>query len=124
VRYLRPIHWDYFYDDDGRSVLTLVRKLVRIRGAGAQFRRGDHFFYDDWDRYQSKGLLLFSRFDQQKFSLVALNFSDSEQWAPFWFSRSGDYRDEIDGEDPLMGVVADTEHFLRVPSNYGRIWTL
>ena len=124
VRYLRPIHWDYFYDDDGRSVLTLVRKLVRIRGAGAQFRRGDHFFYDDWDRYQSKGLLLFSRFDQQKFSLVALNFSDSEQWAPFWFSRSGNYRDEIDGEDPLMGVVADTEHFLRVPSNYGRIWTL
>jgi glycosidase len=103
--------------------LGLVRKLLSVRKANAHFRTGDHFFYNHWDRYQSKGVLLFSRSDAHRFSLVALNFSDTEVWVPFWFPKAGTYKEEL-GNASLTGVGAYQEYWLCIPSNYGRIWTL
>ncbi len=120
----RPVRWDFFYDDIGRSLLGLVRRLLKLRNTSPQFQGGGHYFYDHWERYQSKGTLLFSRADSQRFSLVALNFSDAEQWVPFWFPGSGRCQDSLHGEDNLENVVANQERWLRLPSNYGRIWTL
>jgi 1,4-alpha-glucan branching enzyme len=123
VMLLRPVRWDYFYDPIGRQVVSLVRTLVRLRRRGGQFRSGDHFFYDDYGRYQSKGVLLFSRWNTDAFSLVALNFTDADQTVPFWFPVGGDYREELHGGDDLHGVAPNTEWRLTIPSNYGRIWT-
>jgi maltooligosyltrehalose trehalohydrolase len=123
VMLLRPVRWDYFYDPIGRAVVTLVRKLLRLRRAEAHLRSGEHFFYNDPDRYQDKGLLLFSRQDEQAFTLIALNFGDADQTAPFWFPRGGKYQEGLHGEDDLLGVVAGEERRVSVPSNYGRIWT-
>ena len=61
-----------------------------------------------------------------RFSLVALSFRDSDQEdVPFWFPLSGDYGELIDGNpaDQLLAVTAYTEVQLRVPKNYGRIWS-
>ena len=121
---LRAVRWDYFYDDVGRSTIALVRALLRLRAAGAQFRRGDYYFFNQWERYASKGVLAYARWTPQAYSLVVVNTSDQDQWVPFWFPIAGDYREELHGGAlNLQGVAALTETWLQVPSNYGRVWT-
>jgi 1,4-alpha-glucan branching enzyme len=127
VMLLRPVRWDYFYDEIGHSVIGLVRRLLELRHSSEEFRASDgHFFYNDYARYQGRGLLLFSRSEGANFSLVALNFTDAEQIAPFWFPFDGDYHEQLHGrpEDQLLGVKKLTEQWLKVPSNYGRVWSL
>jgi maltooligosyltrehalose trehalohydrolase len=124
VALLRPIRWDYFYDDAGRATLALVRKLLGLRQSGAQFRRGDYFFFNDWERYASKGVLGYARWTNQSYSLVILNTTDDPQWVPFWFPISGHYREELQGGTlDLQNVTAFAETWLEIPSNYGRVWT-
>jgi 1,4-alpha-glucan branching enzyme len=124
VMMFRPVRWDYFYDDVGKHMISLVRKLVKLRRDRPHFRRGGHYFYNHHDNYQSKGVILFSRTEDGVFSLVALNFGDLDQQVPFSFPQSGSYREELHGHDNLSNVVTGEEEWLNVPSNYGRVWTL
>ncbi|BAZ32901.1 hypothetical protein NIES4074_54080 [Cylindrospermum sp. NIES-4074] len=124
VMLLRPVRWDYFYDSIGNSLISLVRKLIKLRRQQSQFTQGNHFFYNNYDRYHSKNVLLFSRQYGNKFSLVALNFGDSEQSVPFWFPIAGDYQEELHGENNLIGVPSYSEYWVKIPGNYGRIWTV
>jgi 1,4-alpha-glucan branching enzyme len=120
---LRPMPWEFFYDEHGRSILSLVRRLTRLRSGNLQFQTGDHYFYNDWDAYQSKGLLLFSRSTPQHFSLVALNFTDGDQTVPFAFPRAGQCNELLHGEHNFQ-TAQNQQHWLAIPSNYGRIWTI
>ncbi|QSJ18858.1 alpha-amylase [Nostoc sp. UHCC 0702] len=124
VMLLRPVRWDYFYDPVGKKVIALVRKLIKLRRQQSQFTEGEHFFYNNYDRYQSKNVLLYSRKHGDKFSLVALNFGDSDQSVPFWFPIPGDYQEELHNENNLIGVPSYSEYWVKIPSNYGRIWTV
>jgi maltooligosyltrehalose trehalohydrolase len=126
VMLFRPVRWDYFYDDTGKLAISLVRRLIRLRQLLPELRSGDHYFYNQWDLYQSHGLLLFSRISGNRFTLIALNFTDSEQTVPFWFPSSGDYAELLDAypADTLAGVNAFDQVQLTIPSNYGRIWSL
>jgi 1,4-alpha-glucan branching enzyme len=123
VMMFRPVRWDYFYDEIGQNLERLVRKLVSIRRKNPHFWSDNYCFYNNWDAYQSKGLLMFSRNDGQRFSLVALNFSNNNQTASFCFPKSGNYNEELDGKNYLSNVVAQAPTMLQIPSNYGRIWT-
>ncbi|HEY8521333.1 MAG TPA: alpha-amylase family glycosyl hydrolase [Gammaproteobacteria bacterium] len=118
---LRPMPWELFYDGYGRGVLTLVRRLTRLRAAHVELQTGAHYFYNDWDRYQSKGALLFSRYDANRLSLVALNFSDQDLPLPFAFDRAGQYTELLHGEDNFQAIAGE-ERSLFVPRHYGRIW--
>ncbi len=120
----RPVRWDYFYDPIGTAVIALVRKLARLRRKQAQFRYGDHFFYNDFARYQSNKVMLFSRQYGSEYSLIALNFGDEVQTVPFMFPFSGDYLEQLHESDNHKGVVAGPEYQITIPSNYGRVWTL
>jgi 1,4-alpha-glucan branching enzyme len=120
---LRPMPWELFYDEYGRGILRLVRQLARLRKASPQFRSGDHYFHNDWDRYQSKGALLFSRWNSQHLSLVALNFSDQDVTVPFAFDRSGPCAELLHGQDNFQ-ATSGQERRLTVPRHYGRIWTI
>ena len=120
---LRPVRWDYFYDEVGRSVIGLVRKLIRLRRDHSQFRRGGHDFHNDYHLYTSRGVLLYTRHLDDAWSLVALNFTDAEAWVPYAFPRDGRYREELHGLDNLEGVHAGSQTWLRLPSNYGRVWS-
>lgn len=124
VMLFRPVRWDYFYDEIGKSVIALIRKLIKLRREQSQFRYGNHYFYNHYERYHSKNILLFSRQHNNTFSLVALNFGDVEQSVPFWFPISGDYREEIHGNANLNSITSGAEQWLTMPGNYGRIWTL
>jgi 1,4-alpha-glucan branching enzyme len=125
VMMIRPVRWDYFYDETGRSAVGLVRRLLALRRSASEFRNGAHYFYNDWSRYQSHGLLLFSRYEGARFSLVALNFSDVQQTVPFWFPMNGTYEEQLHQrlEDRLPGITALTEQWITVPGNYGRVWS-
>ncbi|MEQ1529052.1 MAG: alpha-amylase family glycosyl hydrolase [Methylococcales bacterium] len=121
VLLLRPLRWDYFYDSAGKSLLSLTRKLVNLRKYCTELRRGSHYFYNDYQRYLSRGLLLFTRQSGASVSLVAVNFSSSEQTVPFTFTQAGTYHEQLHGQDNLSSA-ANQEHWLTIPSNYGRIW--
>jgi 1,4-alpha-glucan branching enzyme len=120
----RPVRWEYFYTTEGRSLVNLVRKLVKLRRNNPQFTRGEHYFYNDYTLYQSRNIMLFSRTYNGVFSLVALNFGAQEQVVNFKFPFNGNYREELHGQDNLKGVSAGKDVQLNIPGNYGRIWTL
>ena len=85
VMVYRPVRWNYFYDNDGQPMIRLVRKLTKIRRSGAQFTDGQHYFYNDYGAFNSKGLLAFSRQLGNTFSLVVVNFTDQQQSTSFAF---------------------------------------
>jgi maltooligosyltrehalose trehalohydrolase len=124
VMLYRPVRWNYFYDTDGQPIIRLVRKLTKIRTGGTQFSDGDHYFYDDYANFNSKGLMAFSRSLSNIFSLIVLNFTDQPQTTSFSFPISGNYTEQIEGTQNLVGVVAGTAQTITVPSNYGCIWTV
>ena len=125
VMLFRPVRWDYFYDEVGKGTIGLVRRLTALRRGRRELRHGNYYFYNHDERYQFRGLLLFSREDAGRFTLVALNFSGSEQTVPFWFPIAGNYREQLHDrpEDVLNGVPAWGQRDLRVPGNYGRVWS-
>ena len=92
VSLLRPLRWDFFYDAFGQQLVRLVRTLLRIRRDRPHIRHGAFYFFNNWNRYQQDGVLLFARFDGPRYSLVALNFGDVERQVPFWFPVGGELR--------------------------------
>lgn len=120
----RPVRWEYFYTSEGRSLVNLVRRLVKLRRNNPQFTRGEHYFYNDYTLYQSRNIMMFSRTYKGVFSLVALNFGAQDQVVYFKFPSDGNYREELHGQDNLKGVSAGKDVQLSIPSNYGKIWTL
>lgn len=124
VAMLRPMRWDMFYDIPGQNIVRLVRKLCRIRRSRKHIRNGQYYFFNDWERYQSNGLLLFARYQGTAYTLVAVNTSDADYTVPFWFPIGGDYVEELHGGTlGLSGVTAWQEMQVSIPSHYGRIWT-
>lgn len=117
---LRPVRWKYFYDTAGQNMLGLVRALLALRHNEAVFRRGEFFFHNDWNRYQSKGLLPFHRTLGESCALVVLNFSNYNVTEGFTTPFAGVYTEYLHG-----GSVhtSDSREFeLSIPSNYGQIW--
>ena len=123
VAMLRPVKWELFYTTAGRGILRLVRTLLRLRRDCPELRRGTHFFHGE-DRYLHEGVLLQSRGTAAAWTLVALNVTGTERRVPFTFSRPGDYRELLHGQDNLFGVADGDTRTLRIPSDYGRIWRI
>jgi maltooligosyltrehalose trehalohydrolase len=123
VMLYRPMRWNYFYDNDGRPIIRLLRKLTRIRQGGPQFTDGQHYFYNDYNSFNSKGLLAFSRQLGNTFSLIVVNFTDQDQATTFAFPNAADYAEQIEGTQNLVNIAAGALQTLLVPSNYGCIWT-
>jgi len=124
VALLRALRWDYFYDTPGQRLVQLIRKLLRIRRSRAHIRRGAYFFFNDWQRYQSRGVLLFARYDGPAYTLVAINLGDADQTVPFWFPIGGNYLEELHGGGLNLSAIAPLQETqLTIPSHYGRIWS-
>ncbi len=127
------VDFNLFHDSIGKTLISLVRTLTTIRANGAQFRRGDHFFYGSptYASYVDSGLLLFSRTPGNVFSLVAVNFTHTDSTAAFTFPVSGPLREEISATAGIVtpagvlpAVTAQQAVTLTIPSNYGCIWTV
>jgi maltooligosyltrehalose trehalohydrolase len=121
VLLLRPLRWDYFYDPAGRSLVKLTRSLVSLRKNCSEWRRGSHYFHNDYERFLSRGILLFQRESSDAISVIAVNFTDTEQSVAFVFSRPGNYTEQLHHEDNFV-VSEGEERWLTIPPNYGRVW--
>ena len=119
----RPIRWRLLCEESGKRLHELVRRIIGIREKGDQFRRGECWYHRD-ERWSQRGLLLFSRYTADSFSLVALNFTDQDLSSEFWFTVPGDYSEELHGLNDLKAVMVGVPTQIKVPSNYGCIWTL
>lgn len=119
---LRLVRWEKFYDHAGQGMIRLMRRLVAIRRERAVFRRGSYYFFNDWANYQSRGLLVFTRWTDAEQAVVALNFSGSDQSFSFAFPRPGSYVEQLHGADNHQIANGGETRALFVPSNYGRIW--
>lgn len=124
VKLFRPIRWDYYFDNYGSNIFSLIQKMLYIRKKNIHFRRGDYRFYDNYLLYQDNNIIMFSRYDKNFFSLIAVNFDDSDHNVPFEFPYKGNYNEELNGEDNLVDVKKGEKRILNIPSNYGKIWTI
>jgi maltooligosyltrehalose trehalohydrolase len=95
-----------------------------VRRNRPHIRRGIYFFFNDWDRYLAKGILLFAQYSGSQYTLVAVNTGDTDQTVPFWSPIGGNYVEELEGGNlGLQGITALQETPITVPSHYGRVWT-
>ena len=119
---LRPVRWERFYDDMGKSMIWLFRRLIALRRDEPVFRHGSYYFFNNWDHHQWRGLVLFERHYANVWALVTLNFSEYDHDVDFTFTHAGDYYEQLHGHDNLLGVYADNTLMLRIPAHYGRVW--
>ena len=92
------------------------------RCRGFPFCLGGHFFHNNWHQHQWRGLLLFERYSDNASALVVLNFSEYDHQVNFTFQRSGDYLEQLQGEDKFEGIEAGDTLTLLVPAHDGRVW--
>lgn len=119
---LRPVRWERFYDDEGQGMIRLFRRLLALRRQEPLFRQGEYFFHNDWQQHQWRGILLFERSTANAWALVALNFSDHDHTVTCVMPRTGDYQEQLHGQDNLTGMQAGATYPLRIPAHYGRVW--
>lgn len=122
VALLRPVNWDYFYDTPGRTLVTLTRKLLRLRRQRTELRQGDHWYYADPAVYQNRGVMIFRRSQAASTTVIAVNFTDTDAAVPFTPPAPGQWTERLDGQASFVAAPGQ-ELQLTIPSNYGRIWT-
>lgn len=123
MRLFTPVRRDYFYDNDGRAVISLIRKLIKLRKQLPQFKKADgYYFYNHYDNYLAKNILLFHRVYQNRCTMVALNFGDWDQNVPVQFPLPWNYTELLDGFENLENIEKGKEYWLKIPSNYARLW--
>jgi glycosidase len=121
VSLLRPVNWDHFYDQPGRTLVNLVRTLLRLRRERDELRRGSHWFYDDPARLQNRGVLAFSRNTGGATTVIAVNFTGQGVTVPFTMPSPGTWTERLGGTD--LTTAPDGSVRLDLSGNYGRVLT-
>lgn len=124
--YERPLHWEYFYDVEGKALIRLYRILGTLRRTHRALRSRGYFYYYYDPAHLQQGVIAFRReaaadAGQPAESLIVfLNFSDhdAEVWLPF--PAAGAWVEQIDGNRPPV-QIGQREQWapVTVPSNYG-----
>jgi maltooligosyltrehalose trehalohydrolase len=120
VGLLRPVTWQYFYEDAGRRLVELTRSLLATRRGRAELARGDHFYYPA-PSHQSVGVMVFRRQLAGAATIIAVNFTDAHAAVPFVFPATGTWTEALHGE--RIQISSTNARMLLVPSNYGQVWT-
>jgi hypothetical protein len=120
------MHWEYFYDPNGRPLVRLHRILGTLRRNHAALRSRDSFYYNQSSR-TADGVVVYGRFSSPETALVFLNFSDLSRtlWVPA--PAAGTYRELIDDRERAAHLevhAANVGDLLQVsvPPNYGCIF--
>ncbi|MBI4781631.1 MAG: alpha-amylase [Oscillatoriophycideae cyanobacterium NC_groundwater_1537_Pr4_S-0.65um_50_18] len=130
VDVFRPVRWSYFYDNIGKSLIGLVRKLTRLRKNNPHFRYGEHYLYNVGEHYtftdpsQDQSIIVFSQKYKDVFSLIALNFANWGTEIEFKFPYAGEYRESLHEKDSFRLNSHGEKQRINIPSNYGVIWTV
>jgi 1,4-alpha-glucan branching enzyme len=125
----RPLHWEYFYDRAGKSLVRLCRILGTLRRNHRALRsRGFFFYYFDQAHLAKRVLAYRRRADAvggqpDEDLLVVLNFSDSDAEVWLQFPVPGQWGEQIDGTRPPVQIRQNNQwSSVIVPSNYGCVY--
>jgi 1,4-alpha-glucan branching enzyme len=130
----RPLHWEYFYDTQGKALIRLYRIMGGLKRQLRCLSAGGFFYYFDDESHRRQGVIAFHRQAEaaggtpQEDVLVLLNFWDQEAkvWLPF--PRAGRWEEQIDRADaprPPVDVAHGGERRpVRVAPNYGCVYLL
>ncbi|MDW7694581.1 alpha-amylase family glycosyl hydrolase [Flammeovirgaceae bacterium SG7u.111] len=121
----RPLHWNYFYEESGRTLVNLYRKLGKLRQELPALRSRFSYFYDKESRLYD-GLVAFLRIKDQNYStgnvLVLINFSEGNKELSLYL-RKGTWIEQLNKDGETLEVVSDYEWVtLSVPSNFGKVF--
>lgn len=122
IGYLRPVRWEKFYSEEGKQIIKLYRSLIKKRIGNEVFRYGTYFFVNDWEEYQSKGVLIFERKHDDKIAIVCLNFSSVDTTIKLKLNIGGNYSEIIDNQEKMTNVMNGNNVSISIPSNYGQVW--
>jgi maltooligosyltrehalose trehalohydrolase len=132
ISFLRGMHWEYFYDDEGSPLVRVYRRMGKLRRAVPALRSRDFVYLNTQSRPQD-GLIALQRraagiAGQTQIALVALNFSDQDRTLTLAAPAAGTYREMLDRlnrggtELDLVAAHANDPLTIAVPSNYGRVF--
>jgi len=133
ISFRRSVHWEYFYDEYGKALVRLYRRLGGLRREHRALRSRDSFYYNQQSR-PADGVVAYRRraaataTEAEEVAMVFLNFSGVERDISIPFPKAGTYREMIDnpradGQPFEITVEHDDQvRQVTVPSNYGQIF--
>jgi maltooligosyltrehalose trehalohydrolase len=134
ISVLRGMHWEYFYDENGQTLVKVYRRMGKLRRALPCLRSRDFFYYNNQSRPRD-GLIAFRRRAPgvggapDQIALVVLNFSDGSRSITLPAPVAGTYRELLDrknrgaaGELERVAAAAGASITIDVPSNYGQVF--
>ena len=109
-------------------LVTLYRKLGKLRKNHPALRAPRENAKEEYCNTNNR-LLVYRRWKGNEVIIVALNFSENEQYGPIPFGHSGTWVDVLDAafNNPSYekNVVDSNSHeWVPIPSNFGRILRL
>jgi 1,4-alpha-glucan branching enzyme len=130
----RPLRWERSTDASGVALLNVYRQLIGMRKAHPALRSQNFYPPDDGSSQfnssgygidASRGLAIFHRWADagngkiERF-IIALNFTDSDQWIDVPFSVNGQWNDLLNNESAQ--VTNYSLRNTRIPSHWGRVY--
>ena len=121
----RPLHWNFFYEKNGRTLVNLYRRLGQLRHRFQALRSRQSYYYHEHSKLD-KGLVAFLRTPDSSDNspvLVLINFSehDASITVPFY---AGHWQEQLvrDSEE-VLAIDQTGEYEVFLPANYGKIFT-
>lgn len=124
----RPLHWEYFYDDAGKALVRLFRRLGALRRSRRALDSRGAFFYFDDTSHRDRRVIAFRRWvdatnvEPAEQLVVVLNFSASAAEVEIDFPEPGAWREMLDESSPDLFVGGALRRSVNVPSHYGAIY--
>ena len=126
----RPLHWEYFYDQEGKALVRLHRILGALRRSRRALNARGSFYYFNLQEHLDQGVVAYHREadpapgQAAERLVVALNFSDrdADVWIPF--PAAGQWAERIDGTATVQVALGGQGARVRIPSNYGAVYEL
>ncbi|MCG8684753.1 MAG: alpha-amylase family glycosyl hydrolase, partial [Desulfobacterales bacterium] len=120
----RRLHWNYFYEENGRNLVNLYRKLGQLRKKYPALRsRSSYFYFDKSDL--NHGVVAYLRKATNgagdKNVLVLINFNEYEHQinlAP----GNGTWEEQLVSTQDKIKITGNQEWKFTIPSNYGKIY--
>jgi 1,4-alpha-glucan branching enzyme len=135
IAFRRNVHWEYFYDTPGQTLVGLYRRLGTLRREHRALRSRESFYYYHDSDLEAQTIAYHRRAPSssrqpEEIAVVCLNFSDSDCRLALPFPAPGRYRELLDDRFRIAKnerleidvATAGEFHQVLVPSNYGQIF--
>ncbi|WPD21690.1 MAG: alpha-amylase family glycosyl hydrolase [Candidatus Electrothrix scaldis] len=119
----RPLHWNFFYEREGRALVNLYRRLGKLRHQYSALRSRNSIFYRQYSKLD-KGLVAYLRLPEEQNEtsvLVLINFSDQDGTLRVPLS-SGRWQEQLMPDKEIIEVDNSGDYEVYLPSNYGKIF--